>query len=351
MDKEKIKTFAEKVYGDMAGTVAMGMAYIGVRTGLFSAMNGRGPATAAEIAGETGLHQRYVEEWLAGMTTAGYVDYDPEARTFSLADEHAFLLDSEGTDHYMGGLFLMAPVMLSAAPKVADAFKAGGGVRFSDFGAECVEALDVMNRGLYEQRLASYWLQAMPDVVEKLEAGSRVLDVGCGAGRVALSIARAFENSHVVGLDPDEQSIDQARAAAADAGVEDRLQFIAQTTGEADRGTGYDLITIFDCLHDFARPNQTLSEIAGLMKTDGTLFIMEPKAADNLEDNIHPMGAMLYGFSLFHCMTQSLAEGGPGLGTCMGPTQTEALCRDAGFSRFEMLPIKSQTNLFYAARF
>ncbi len=348
MDKMKIQQFAEKVYGDMAGTMATGMVYVGVKTGLFSAMSGKGEMTADDVASASGLHPRYVSEWLAGMATAGYVIYNSEAHSFSFPDEHAYLLDSDGTDHYMGGMSLMAPVLLNAAPEVAKAFRDGGGVPFSEFGSECVNALDVINRGQYENRLTSYWLPAAPGVVEKLSVGGRVLDVGCGAGRICMAIARDFPEVSVVGLDPDSESIDQARNSAASEGLADHVEFIAASTGDMPPGDGFDLITIFDCVHDFSKPQQTLGEVANLLKPDGTLFIMEPKAADDLEDNIHALGTVYYGFSLFHCMTQSLASGGPGLGTCMGPAQTEALCREAGFSRFEQLPIKSQTNLFYA---
>src|SRR5205823_2541813 len=129
-----------------------------------------------------------------------------------------------------------------------------------------------------------------------------------------------------------------------------RIHFFARTTDEQDRGDGFDLVTACDCIHDFAHPTATLQDIFTLLKPDGTLFIMEPKVADRLEDNRNAMATMFYGFSVLHCMTQSLAEGGPGLGTCMGPAQTERLVRDAGFSRFEELSIKSQAYLFYAAR-
>ncbi|MBK7471159.1 MAG: class I SAM-dependent methyltransferase [Betaproteobacteria bacterium] len=172
--------------------------------------------------------------------------------------------------------------------------------------------------------------------------------MGCGAGRVCVALARAFPAADVVGLDPDGESIEQAGAAAAAANV--RVRFLAQRTGEIARGEGFDLITACDCIHDFAQPGQTLAEIRGLLKPAGTLFIMEPKVADRLEDNRNDMATMFYGFSVFHCMTQSLAQGGPGLGTCMGPARTEQLVRDAGFTRFERLDIKSQAFLFYAAR-
>jgi SAM-dependent methyltransferase len=358
MDKDRIKTFAEKVNQDAAGAMTAGMAYIGTRMGLFRAMAGKGPLDAAGVATLSGLQPRYVEEWLKGMTAAGYLDYDAAATTFQLSDEHAYLLASEGTDHFMGGLFLIAPVLLGAAPKVAEAFKTGGGVTLDDLGADGVEALDWLNCGQYEHRFTSHWLTALPGVVERLKAGGRILDVGCGTGRVAIAMAKAFPASTIVGLDPNPASIAKAKAAAGDAGFGDgdgdggggRLQFVAQTTATLAAGSGFDLITACDCIHDFAQPMETLREIRGLLKPEGTLFALEPKAADRLEDNAHALGTVFYGFSIFHCLTQSLAHGGAGLGTCLGPVRTMQLLRDAGFGRVEQVPIRSQTQHFYAAR-
>jgi ubiquinone/menaquinone biosynthesis C-methylase UbiE len=350
MDKDKAKAFADKVFVDMAGAMTAGMGYVGVKTGLFRVMAGKGPMRAEDIAREAKLVPRYVEEWLKGMTTAKYLDYDSATQTYSLPDEHAFLLASDDTDHFMGGLFTMVPVLMRIAPDVATAFERGGGVAFEKFGADGVNSLDLMNRGQYEQRLTSYWLKALPEVKARLEAGGRALDVGCGAGRVSVALAKAFPKATVVGLDPDRESIRQAEAAAAEAGLSGRVSFVAANTGNVDGGEGFDLITACDCIHDFAAPQLTLKQIRTLLKPDGTLFIIEPRAADQLEDNINPIATMLYGFSIFHCMTQSLAQGGPGLGTCMGPARTEALLRDAGFHGFQQLDIKSPTNLFYAAR-
>src|ERR1700733_15473530 len=218
MNKDKVKPLADKVYGDMAVAIAAGMTYVGVKTGLFRAMQGRGPMRAGEVVDATGLQARYVEEWLKGMTASGYLEYDDGADTYSLPEEHAFLLASEGTDHFMGGLFYFGAALLGVAPKVADAFRTGGGVRFEEFGAECVTALDMINSGKYDNRLGSYWLAKLPDVVRRLESGGRVLDFGCGVGRVGAAIAKAFPKCEVVGLDPDPATIRKARAAATGAG-------------------------------------------------------------------------------------------------------------------------------------
>lgn len=350
MNKDQVKAFADKTYADMAGAMSVGMAYVGVKTGLFRAMAGKGEMRMDEIVQASSLNSRYVEEWLKGMAAAGYLQYDQTAQTFQLPDEHAYLVASEGTDHFMGGLFYFAPVLLGAAPKVADAFRTGGGVRFEEFGPECVVALDMINSGQYEQRFGSYWLSKLPDVVQRLQNGGRVLDVGCGVGRVGIAIAKAFPKCEVVALDPDAESIRKARETAARAGVGDRIHFMEKTTRDLDQNEGFDLITACDCVHDFSAPTRTLSEMRRFLKPEGALFVVEPKAADRLEDNLNPIATMYYGFSLFHCMTQSLAEGGPGLGTCMGPSRMEMLLHEAGFGRVEKLDIKSQTNLFYAAK-
>ncbi len=194
MDKDRIKAFAEQVYRDMAGTMTVGMAYVGVETGLFRTMVGKGPMLPADVAAASGLQPRYVEEWLKGVTTAGYLEHDPEAGTFTLPDEHAYLLASEGTDHFMGGLFCFAPVALRIAPRVAEAFRNGGGVKFENFGPDCVSTLDLI--------------------------------AGC------------------------------------------------------------------DWIHYFAAPERTLSEIRALLRPGGTLFVLEPRAGDQLEDNIHPLGTV-----------------------------------------------------------
>ncbi len=328
----------------MASAMTAGMAHVGIKTGLFGAMQGKGPMSAEALARATGLQPRYVEEWLKGMASADYLDYDPAAQTFSLPEEYAFFLASEGTDHFLGGLFGMVPPLLRAAPEVARAFREGGGVAFGDFGPECVEALDLINRGQYESRFTEYWLAAVPEAVTRLAAGGTALDVGCGSGRVCAALAKAFPKAEVVGIDPDAESIRRARQAFPG------MKFLETTTAKMQKGGGFDLVTLCDALHDLAEPAATLRDIARLLKPDGVFFIIEPRAADRLEDNHNPVATTFYGFSLFHCMTQSLARGGPGLGTCLGPAATEKLVRDAGFTRFERLDVRSLTNLFYAAR-
>ena len=349
MEKERVARFADTVYRDMAGAMSIGMGYLGYRTGLFAALAEAGPITPGALSEARGLEPRYVEEWLRGMTAAGWLEHDERAGTYLLPDEHAYLLASEGTDHFMGGLFLAGPSLLSQAPRVAQAFRDGGGVPFDAFDADWIEAMDLMNSGPYVHRLASYWMAQLPDIAERLQAGGRALDVGCGVGKATLALAAAYPAAEVVGVDPDRGSIDRAQEAADAAGAE-RVRFLAGKVADLPMQENYDFASLFDCLHDLTDPVGTLSEVRARLDPGGALMVMEPKAADRLEGNVNSLGAVYYGFSLFHCMTQSLAQGGPGLGTCLGPERTMALLREGGFSKVGQLPIKSQTNLFYAAR-
>src|SRR5438067_2143282 len=201
MDKEKQKQAIDKVFRDMAGAIAAGMALVGTRTGLFRAMAGKGPMGVDAVVKASGLQRRYVEEWLRGMASAGYVEYSPARQTYELADEMAYFVASDGTDHFVGGMWEMVPPLLRVAPQVSEAFAKGGGVRFEDFGADCVHALDLINRGQYEQRFTDYWLKALPEVVARLQAGGRALDFGCGAGRVCIALAEAFPQADIFGVD------------------------------------------------------------------------------------------------------------------------------------------------------
>ena len=350
MNKERIKTMADRVYRDVAGGMAAGLAFVGTETGLFRAMAERGPMSQSEVIAASGLDGRYVEEWLKGMAAAGYLDYEPTAATFTLPPEHAFLLSSDGTDHFMGGIFAMLPPLMTVAPRVVQAFRHGGGVPFADFAPECRQAIDRSNRGNYEHRLVDYWLKQLPDTFARLAGGGRALDVGCGSGQAVLALARAFPTATCVGVDPDAASIAEARVAATATAAGAGARFEQTTSDSLPDREPFDLITLCDVLHDLPAPVPVLRGLKERLAANGVLLVIEPRVADRLEDNLHPLAAMFYGFSVFHCMTQSLAHGGAGLGACMGPARTRALFAEAGFGNSEMLDIKSPVNLFYAVR-
>lgn len=345
-----MKAMADRVFRDVSGGMAVGLAWIGTETGLFRTLSEQGPVTLDTLAAASGLVPRYVEEWSNGMVAAGYLDYEPETGMYALSPEHAFLLASDGTDHFMGGLFGMLPSLMAVAPQVLKAFREGGGVPFEDFPPECRHAIDMMNRGNYEHRLVGYWLQQLPDTVAKLEAGGRALDLGCGRGQAVAALAKAFPLSRIIGVDPDTESINEAQATIVDAGLSANTEFVADTLDKVAIDPRCDLITACDCLHDMPEPAAVLRDVHARLADDGVFMVIEPRVADRVEDNINPLGAMFYGISVFHCMTQSLAQDGAGLGACMGPARTTQLLSEAGFSRVDQIDIRSPVNLFYAAR-
>ncbi|MFN0160049.1 MAG: class I SAM-dependent methyltransferase [Burkholderiales bacterium] len=351
MDKQKSQAFMQKVVGDVGTAMAAALVLAGDRAGLFKAMAGTGSVSADDFAARAGLHPRYASEWLAAMACAGYVDYDPATECFTLPTEHALFLTDPSTEYYLGGLFTGLPGLMAMAPRLADAFAQGGGISFKDFGAGMPVALEQMNRGVYENRLVRSWLPAVPGVVERLEAGGRAIDIGCGTGIVPITLARAFPRATIEGLDLDLQSITIARGHARAAGLVDRPRFIHGPAGALAAAAPYDFISTFDVIHDLPDPVGVMRSIRGALAADATYLMVEPRVDDRLEKNLaNPFGRMLHAISCLHCVPQSLAQGGPGLGACWGPARARALAEEAGFKSFAELPIKSPAMAFYALR-
>ena len=350
MDRNKVQQFMLKVIGDVGASVTAGLVFIGTRVGLFQALAGAGLLRLDQVVARAGLQARYVEEWLAGMVASGYLRYDPEAQTYTLPDEHAYFLASEGSDHDLGALFQGLPMMLAAAPKVALAFQQGGGVTFQDFGEEFPASIDHMNRGLYEHRLVQSWLPTMPEVVQRLQQGGAALDIGCGTGTVSLLLAQAFPPAQVVGLDIDRRSVDMARERAREAGLSHRVTFILGSAKWLPDTPQYDFISSFDVVHDLVDPLGALQRLRRILAPGGTYLMVEPKVSDRLEENQHPFAVMMYGMSVLHCLTQSLAHDGAGLGACWGEAKARALVHAAGFSHFEPLNIRSPVQAFYEVK-
>jgi 2-polyprenyl-3-methyl-5-hydroxy-6-metoxy-1,4-benzoquinol methylase len=349
MDKDKSTRFMLKVVGDVATAMATGLLVVGDRAGLFKAMVGAGPLGAAELADRSGVLVRYVEEWLAAMAGAGYVEYDATSDRFMLPDEHAQFLTDPGSEYYLGGLYGSLPGLMAMAPKLAQAFQTGSGIAFADFGSEMPQMLEVMNRPVYEARLVRHWLPALPEVVSRLQAGGRALDIGCGTGVVPITLAKAFPSATVAGIDLDAPSIDIARGYARDAGLADRVQFTAQTIEDMPAAPRWDLISTFDVMHDLPDPVGAMRRIRAALSDGGTYLMVEPKVADDLETNMgNPFARMFYGISCLHCVPQSLAQGGLGLGACWGEKRARALAAEAGFTRFERLGIRTAGLVFYA---
>ncbi len=349
MDKERSQRFMLKIVDHVGAAMSAALVHVGDRTGLFRAMAGAGPMPASRLAAETGVPLRYVGEWLGAMTCAGYVEHDPAADTFALPDEHAQFLTDPSSEYYLGGMFAGLPALMGIAPRLVQAFERGEGIPFADYGEALPVALEQLNRAVYENRLVRTWLPTLPEVVAALQRGGRAIDVGCGTGVVPITLARAFPAARVEGLDLDIRSIEIARGRASEAGVGDRVTFTAGPAQALPADARFDLVTTFDVVHDLPDPLGTLRRIRGALADTGTYLMVEPKVDDRLENDVgNPFARMLHAISCLHCVPQSIAQGGPGLGACWGPTRARELAREAGFGRFEVLPARSPVMAFYA---
>src|SRR5579863_4378576 len=339
LDLEKAKHVAQTVVGDVATVVHGALCYIGDRTGLFKAMMNAGPLTAAALASKSGLSERYVREWLGAMAAAHYVEYEAGAETYLLTPEYAAALADDDSPFFVASYFQMAQAAVTVAPKVAEAFKTGKGVTQAEYPPSFFEAAERNSRTRYLHKLLRKWIPAMPQVVETLNAGGIAADVGCGGGRAAIMIAQAFPKAHIVGYDLHAESIERARRNAQNAGLSDRVTFEVADGGRLP-ARKFDLVTTFDVVHDAVDPAGLMSAIRRAVKDDGTYLVQEVNVSEKVEDNIRPMGKMVYSVSTLYCMTTSLAHGGAGIGTVMGEPKTRELAAQAGFTRFSRLPIK-----------
>jgi ubiquinone/menaquinone biosynthesis C-methylase UbiE len=349
MDREKVRQFMDQ-FMDMATSAALlGVASVADRSGLFAVLAGLGPRTISDIAVETGFDARYLREVLSALAAGGIVTYDPARETFNLPAEHAACLSDEASPYFLGGWTQMMPAFYRAVPGVAHALREGGGVAYGEYGHDVVEGIDRVNSPGMRILLTRKWLPAMPDVLARLEEGMRVADVGCGSGTAVIAMAEAYPNSEVIGFDMDATSIERASTVATAEGVAN-ARFERISGEELPTEPGFDLVTAFDVIHDLARPRGVLRRIKAALKPGGTFLMVEPAAADALEDNLNPHGTLLYAMSTLYCMTVSLAEGGEGLGAAWGARRAEELCREAGFTHFRRLEIVNPFNAFYEVR-
>jgi SAM-dependent methyltransferase len=349
LDLSKAKEVAEIVVGDVGTMVHGALCYIGDRTGLFKAMAGAGPLTVEQLAGKTALSARYVREWLGAMATARYVEYDAAAGSYLLTPEYAAALADEDSPFFIGGYFQMAQAAVSIAPIVAEAFKTGKGVTQAEYPVSFFEAAERNSRTRYLHKLLRKWIPAMPQVVERLKAGGVGADVGCGGGRAAIMIAQAFPKAHLFGYDIHAESIERARRNAQAEGVGDRVTFDRLDGGQLPAAK-FDFVSTFDVVHDAVDPLGLMTAIRGSLKEDGTYLVQEVNVSDKVEENMKPLGKMIYSISTLYCMTTSLAHGGAGIGVAMGENKARELAAAAGFKRFTRLPIKDDFAVLYELR-
>ena len=349
LDWDKARKFLFQVNNDIGAAMLGAMNYIGDRLGIFRTLADAGWVTSNELAERAGLNERYIREWLGAVTSAGYVTYDPATKKFMMPPEHAMVLAREESPFFMGGFLEMVIPNVTMAPKIAQAFRNGGGVTQAEYPPETWEAMERSSAGMYRNQLIRKWLPTMPQVVEVLSNGGSSADIGCGSGRAAIAIASAFPKAKVFGFDQHPGSIERARSNAKAAGVGDRISFEARDATQLPEHQ-FDFISTFDVVHDSVDPAGLLRSIRRAMKKDGTYLMLEVNVSPNLEENIGPTGKMMYSVSTLYCMTVSLAHGGAGIGACMGEPKARELVAEAGFSQFRRLPIEDMFSALYEIR-
>jgi SAM-dependent methyltransferase len=343
MNRDRIEAFLDRFVGYASGATTIGLLAVADRCGLLTWLGEHESGSADEIARSAGLDARYVREIMSGLAAAGAVEYDADSGVFTLPPEHALFLADELSPYFMGGWLDMVPSTMSQVDGIAHAARHGGGVGFEEFGNGLIRGIDRGNGPSQRVFLVSRWLTAVPGLVDRLELGLRVADVGCGAGTAAILMAEAFPASTVTGFDVSPESLAVARGRS---GALDNLTFGNYPVEGIPLEPPYDLVTAFDVIHDLVDPLAGLRRIRESLADDGKFLMMEPNLSTNLEDNINDRGALLYGISTMHCMTQSLAKGGAGLGAAWGRQMAEDHARRAGFSSFE--PLEKITNKFSA---
>jgi len=348
IDINKLNSFIGQFVTDLGAAVHSGMVVIGEKLGLYKAL-ATGPMTSAQLAAKTQTDERYLREWLASQAAGGYVTYDERTNQFSLSAEQAFALASEDSPAYLPGAFELALGSLAAVPRIADAFRTGAGMGWHEHADGVFHGCEKFFRPGYAANLVSTWIPSLQDAKAKLEAGARVADVGCGKGASTLLMAKAFPKSQFFGFDYHDKSIEAARESAKREGVADRVRFEVAKAKEFPGGN-YDLVAVFDCLHDMGDPIGAAAHVRQSLAKDGTWMIVEPFANDQLKDNLNPVGRVYYSFSTLLCTPCSRSQE---VGLCLGAQAGEKRIREvvgkAGFNRFRRAT-ETPFNIVYEAR-
>ncbi len=334
VNPDTLNLLVGKMLGDLGGAFSVPTVRIGLRLGLFDSLHRHGPATASGLASRLDLAERYVREWAMAQASNGYVMFDPATGQFSLTPEQAMVFAIEDSPLYLEGAFELAAAMIEGEQKVEQGFKTGEGVAWGDSAGCLFCAVGAFFRPGYVNGIVQAWLPALDGMLPRLQAGAKVADVGCGVGFSTLIMAEAFPNSQFIGYDFHQPSIQQANAHAAAHGLGDRVRFEAAPAKEIAE-TDFDLITMFDCLHDMGDPRGCARHMRGLLKADGAWMLVEPIAGNRPEENIgNPVSRLFYNASTMICVPTSLAqEVGEALGAQAGQAKLSEVLRDAGFSK------------------
>jgi len=333
IDQGKLEAFMGQAVSDMGAAISVPLMMIGEKLGLYKAMAGAGPLTSAEVAQRAGAAERYVREWLRNQASGGYVSYDAGSDRYTLPDEHALALADEDSPFYILGVYDSIASLFADEDKIREAFRSGQGMGWHEHDHRLFRGTERFFRPGYRAHLVSEWIPALDGVREKLERGAKVADVGCGHGASTIIMAEAFPNSEFFGFDYHAPSIERAHEAAKEAGVDRRITFATDAAKEFP-GHGYDLVCVFDCLHDMGDPVGAARHVLETLDADGTWMIVEPFANDRVEENLNPVGRIFYGASTVICTPSSLAqEVGLALGAQAGEAELTRVLNDGGFTR------------------
>jgi SAM-dependent methyltransferase len=349
VDGEKLMQFVFRAVDEVGATLNAALVVMGDKLGLYRALAGAGPLSAQELAERTGTAERYVREWLNAQAAGGYVSYDPETARYALPPEQTVALTEPDSPAYLPGFFQIALGSVMDSPTITEKARSGDGFGWHEHVHDVHEGCERFFRPGYNAHLVAEWLPGLDGVVDKLERGALVADVGCGHGASTALMAQAFPNSTFVGFDYHGGSIDTARARAGDAGISDRVSFQCAPAASYS-GIGYDLVTMFDCLHDMGDPVGAARHVRQTLKPDGTWMIVEPQAGDRVEDNLNPVGRAYYAFSTLLCTPASLSqEVGLALGAQAGEARIRDVVQTGGFTRFRRVA-ETPFNLVFEAR-
>jgi SAM-dependent methyltransferase len=349
LDMDKLMAFVFRAVDEVGATLNCALVVMGDKLGYYRDLAAHGPTTAAELAERTRTGEPYAREWLNAQAAGGFVDYDPDSRRYTLPAEHAAALTDQSSPAFLPGFFQLAHGTVRDAELVIEAARAASGLGWHQHNSDVHTGCERFFRPGYAANLVTSWLPALDGVVDKLQRGARAADVGCGHGASTILMAQAYPQSTFVGSDYHPESITTASARAASAAVTDRVRFeVASATDFS--GTGYELVTMFDCLHDMGDPIGAGRHIREVIASDGTWMIVEPAAGDRVEDNLNPVGRAYYGFSTLLCTPASLSQPpGAALGTQAGPARIREVAAAAGFTRFR-LAAQTPFNNVYEAR-
>ena len=347
-DRKRVQEFARRLFGHYTSGMLTMMVDIGHKTGLFEAA-ATGPGTSQQIAERAGLDERYVREWLGTMVTGGVIEYDPSQETYTLPVEHAVCLTGTSSRNLASNSQTIA-MLAKRLPRVIESFRNGGGVPYSEFRPDFTEYMDASWRLLYDGLLIKSFLPLAKGLPERLAAGIRVADLGCGTGHAINLMAREYPQSTFVGYDIGVDAIERARAEASSMGLANATFEVADVARLPAAST-FELITSFDSIHDQRDPRAMLRSAASALAPGGLYFAVEPRSSSKLEDNVkNPFAPYIYGMSVMHCMTVSLAEGGTGLGTAWGEQTARQFLTDAGFTSIEVVDAPGPQNSIYLCR-